>query len=323
MSQLQFLIGTYTNTGSLGIHKAGFDPYDGRLSKPTLYYEIEEPKFLICDKGQIITTTKKKDKAGLVLLDTNQPLIAKQNSVWHDQSTACFITRRDQTIVSANYHDGTMLIYEIEKNKLELKHKFNLGKQAKCHQVFFHDHYLFLICLGLDEIQIYDIDIDYEKVTSIQFPKGSGPRQAVLDNNGSFLYVLTELSNEIYTFRNVKGMNFQGVQINTVLPKGTKTENMSAAICMNNDGHHIYTTTRGCNIITVFEVERGLLKPVQYIECGGDHPREMKLDPTSNFLLVANRYSNNVLSFRLDLSGLICEQCDEISLPQPCCIEFM
>lgn len=323
MSKLPFLIGTYTDSGSLGIHKATFDPFDGAFSKPALFYEINEPKFLIYNHGQIITTSRQDKKAGIIFIDTNQPLISLKDSAWHDQSTSCFITRKDQLVVTANYHDGSMLIYEIIRDKLELKHKFNLGKLAKCHQVFFYDHYLFLICLGLDEIHIYDENLDFEHIKTIEFPKGTGPRQAILDSTASFLYVLSELSNEIYTFRRVKGMDFQGVQINTVLPKGTKTTNASAAICMNQDGQHIYTTTRGCNIITVFEVERGFLKPVQYIECGGDHPREMKLDPTSNFLLVANRYSNNILSFRLDLSGLICEQCDEIEVPQPCCIEFM
>ncbi len=325
MRQIPFLIGTYTDTESLGIHRAMFYPHDGSIGIPNLFYEIEEPKFLVYQKGQILSTIRKDDTAGITLLDINmtQPLIVCRDCVYHDKKTACYITRKDNIIVSAGYHEGTVHIYEFTKGALELRHTFSYGEHAKCHQVFFHKNYLFVVCLGLDEIKILDENAGFQEIDTIRFPKGTGPRQAVHDRTGTFLYVLSELSNEVFTFRNVKNTNYQGVQINTVLPFDAKKENASAAICIHKDGRHLYTTTRGSNIITVFEIERGLLKPVQFIECGGDHPREMKLDPTAGFLLEANRYSHNIVSFRLDTSGLICEQCSEINVPQPCHIEFM
>lgn len=323
MSKLSFLIGTYTNTGSQGIYKSTFDTYDGSFQTPSLFYEIEEPKFITQQSIYTVSTIKKKEKAGIALLDTTQTLLQKKDTAFHEKSTACHIVCKENTIVSVNYHEGNVLIYDVKNGKLHLQHKFNLGPQAKCHHAFFYQQYLFVVCLGLDKIIIYDSDVDYEEVQTILLPKGCGPRQAIMDQDGTHLYVLTELSNEIYTFKKSRDMNYKGIQINTVLPQGCNKENASAAICMNQDGHHLYTTTRGSNIISVFEIERGYLKPVQFIECGGDHPREMKLDPTSNFLLVANRYSNSILSFRLDLSGLICEQCDEIQVMEPCCIQFI
>lgn len=323
MSKLTFLIGTYTNGDSKGIYKATFDTYDGTMQTPNLYYEIEEPKFIIQQSINVVSTVKKQGKAGLALLDTTHTLLHCKDSVYHEKTTACYVTCRNTTVVSVNYHEGNILIYEVLSGKLHLEHKFSLGLHAKCHQAFFHEQYLFVVCLGLDEIKIYDSELDYEEIKSIPLPKGTGPRQAVLDKDGTHLYVLTEVSNEIYTFKKSRNMDFKGIQINTVLPQGCKTKNASAAICINQDGQHLYTTTRGANIITVFEIERGYLKPAQFVECGGDHPREMKLDPTSSFLLVANRYSNSILSFRLDLTGLIYEQCDEIKVSEPCCIEFI
>ena len=54
--------------------------------------------------------------------------------------------------------------------------------------------------------------------------------------------------------------------------------------------------------IAIFAVERPSrrLRRVGHQPTGGKHPRHFAIDPSGNFLLVANRDTNNILVFRID-----------------------
>jgi 6-phosphogluconolactonase len=55
----------------------------------------------------------------------------------------------------------------------------------------------------------------------------------------------------------------------------------------------------------------------------GETPRNFNVDPSGNFLLVANVGSSNIVSFRIDLaSGRLVPTGHSVEAPNPVCIMF-
>ncbi|MDQ6890272.1 MAG: lactonase family protein, partial [Bacteroidota bacterium] len=55
----------------------------------------------------------------------------------------------------------------------------------------------------------------------------------------------------------------------------------------------------------------------------GKTPRNFIIDPTGNYLLVANQESNNIVIFKRDkTTGLLKATGKEISVPKPVCLQM-
>ncbi len=66
------------------------------------------------------------------------------------------------------------------------------------------------------------------------------------------------------------------------------------------------------------------LKLLGHEPTGGDHPRGTRIDPTGNFLLVANQNSDNVLTFKINAeSGRLARVGDEIKVLKPVWFTFI
>ena len=57
--------------------------------------------------------------------------------------------------------------------------------------------YVCLVDVGTDEILVYAAD-SLELVDTVKFPEGSGPRHIVFSSKGSYAYVITESSSEVF-----------------------------------------------------------------------------------------------------------------------------
>lgn len=320
MSIIKGYIGSYADNE--GIYKFDFDTATGKIYDLTLLHRGNQMKSIVCERGSLLSTIASEDEAGIVLLDINQPKVYVCDSEFPEAITSCFIYRNVNTLYTANYHEGSFCVYDVSHGSLKLAKRVIVADGAKCHQVFVYDHYLFVVCLGLDKIKIYDINLDYEYIKDIEFPKDSGPRHAVIDENSSYMYVITENSNEVFVFEIKAHLTFYCAQFIKTVPTGTKETNTSAAICLAKNGKFLYTTSRGSNIITTFSIIKGCLKRISFVESGGDHPRDMILDPTGNYLIVSNRYSNNIVVYRIGRQGEIVEQCDDKKLKEPAAVAF-
>ncbi|MCY1460174.1 6-phosphogluconolactonase [compost metagenome] len=80
------------------------------------------------------------------------------------------------------------------------------------------------------------------------------------------------------------------------------------------------------NEILVFAVGKndGQLTFVQRRSVEGDHPREFALDPSGNFLLVANQKSNQIVVMRRDLlTGKLGETVQTMAQDAPSDLKFI
>jgi 6-phosphogluconolactonase (cycloisomerase 2 family) len=101
----------------------------------------------------------------------------------------------------------------------------------------------------------------------------------------------------------------------------------SGGLHLSADGRFLYVSNRGTvNEIVVFSVGKddGQLTLLQRRSVEGDHPREFALDPSDNFLLVANQKSNQIVVMRRDpRSGKIGETVQTLPQDAPSDLKFI
>jgi 6-phosphogluconolactonase len=85
----------------------------------------------------------------------------------------------------------------------------------------------------------------------------------------------------------------------STLPEGFSASNTAAEIATNAAGSVLYASNRGHNSIALFHIdrERGLLSPMEHASTLGKTPRFFTFDPTGQYLLVANKDSDDVVVF--------------------------
>jgi 6-phosphogluconolactonase len=68
----------------------------------------------------------------------------------------------------------------------------------------------------------------------------------------------------------------------------------------------------------------GSLLQCGQLNCGGKKPRDIAIDPSGGYLLVANQGSDEICLFELDLrSGMPLAVPVKISIPSPACIVYV
>ncbi|MDX2376276.1 lactonase family protein [Microbacterium sp. LRZ72] len=154
--------------------------------------------------------------------------------------------------------------------------------------------------LGLDLVRIWRdegtrLGLDHEVV----LPRGSGPRHMVVHPSG-YLYVVTELSSEVYVLGADRTGRWRLVSA-APSPPGALATDAGAGLVPSRDGHVLYAGLRGSDTIAVLRVtgagER--LEHVALVDAGVAWPRDHIV--VHDTLLVAGQHSHEVASSSLDL----------------------
>lgn len=312
MKKFTGYIGTYDSPQSLGVYRFTLDGTSGALSLPQLFYQVKNSKCVTLQEGLLAATIEKDGKAGICLLDTysKEPLLSE---ALYETQTPCFIAQNENLIYTANYHEGVVLIYQKDGSSLHLIKKIDIAPKAGAHQVLLHEQFILVPCLSLDAVYLFDRTKDFAPAGEISFPPGSGPRHGIFDRAHKRLFVLSELSHQLFFFHVVAGANFELAQTNSFLPAGASDKSASAAIRMSPDERFIYISTRGADLITVFRIDGDLPELVQQVSSGGMHPRDFLIAPGGRHLLVVNRTTNELVSFRLNTeTGCLEEICAKV-----------
>lgn len=283
-------IGTYASTKENGIYQFSFDEGTKNFIECSLYLKDKDTKYLSLYKNVLAYPFALEHGAIKMIRDH------VSDTAENEKHVSCYITQDEHYIYTANYHDGTVLRYRKEDNHITGCETIEIKEKAGTHQVILQTNKLLVPCLLLDCIMVYDrATLAYD--TTIPFPKGSGPRHGVLNKNQSYLYVVSENSCEVFC---IDVMNQYAIQ--KVLPLLQGIEHGSAgAIRKSEDDRFLYVSIRECNRIYVIDIKQW--KVVQCVESGGDHPRDIALDPSQQFLFVSNRFSNNVIVFERDCTN--------------------
>ena len=297
--------GTYTGSGSEGIYRFAFE--DGILGEPELFCRIKNAKYITLDEGMITAVCDFPYGSGTALINENGRIVSTVN---YEECTSAFIARKGDRIYTANYHTGTFTVLEEKNGQLQLIRTVYIQNGGGCHQVLFWKDRILVPSLFLNRVMIYDESLN--RIGSIHFNEGTGPRHGVFTKDGEYLYLVSELSNELFV---IHAGDWQIISSISVLPDGEKNQRGTAAIRMSEDERHVYVSTRGKDLISVIEMNDHVPVLVQTAECGGRGPRDFILN--GNYLVCANRFSNDITSFELNEDGTIGRKISKIKVKEP------
>jgi 6-phosphogluconolactonase len=191
--------------------------------------------------------------------------------------------------------------------------------------------FAFVPDLGTDKIKIYRVDADGHGLTAndppfAPTPPGSGPRRICFARDGRYAYAVTEMGNTAITYHyDADRGALTGVQEVPLLPRAATADDTGSEIAMGGDDRFVYASVRGDNTIAVLRRDPsvGTLTAVSWQSTLGKTPRHFAIDPTGQWLLVANQNSASVKVFKIDAdAGGLSPTDGSAEVGSPTCVLF-
>lgn len=351
--QTLLFVGSYTNEKpDKGIFVFRFDPKTGTLAKLATAENIINPSYI---------TISPNGKYLYACCDTKMPRPGSISAfaINHQHGSLSFINKQtsggenpvyvavDQSnslVITGNYSSGSISLLHANadgslspkvetisfKDSSILKSR---QEKSHIHSTFFDPDFNFIFApdLGGDKIRAFSLSrnkspqLIYAPQLTVQTRPGDGPRHFAFHPNKRFGYCINELSGTVRAYKYHQGI-LDSIQ--TIFSYSKVRDAYGAAdIHISPDGNYLYASNRfiGENTIAIFAIDKqsGRLKLIGHQTTFGDHPRNFTIDPSGNFLLVANMLTNNIVIFRRNQkTGLLTKIGEEISVTRPSCLQM-
>jgi len=346
--EIYLLIGTYTTSGSDGIYVSKFNTQTGE-TKIISSVKTKNPSYLaVAPNKTVVYAVNEIDTGSITSFSFKKEtgILTKMNSVPSGGANPCYISvnSNGRYAVAGNYSSGTIAVAGIRFNgelnlpKQIIQHKgksSNKDRQEKPHvhsTVFSPDYkYLFASDLGIDKIMIYKVAPKSGVLIPADLPfinvkPGAGPRHFEFHPNGKFAYLMEELSGTVSVFAYDDG-KLSLLQNTSSHPMSFTGAYGSADIHVSPDGNFLYCSNRGdANSIAIFSIDQktGMIQIAGFQPTLGVHPRNFTIDPAGNFLLVANRDSDEIVVFKINKkTGLLDDTKVRIKVSKPVCLKWI
>jgi 6-phosphogluconolactonase (cycloisomerase 2 family) len=347
-------VGGYTDSKPAdGIKVYEFDEVKGNLK--LLYAEpnLINPSYLILSpNGDALYTCLDsrmpyEGRVGSYKINTNNGTLTFINSQPSGGRNPVHVSlsKKGDYLVSSNYTDASISVFKIDQNNklsspLQVNHfqdsSIITGRQdeAHLHSTNFSQDGTKLVAmdLGADKIRIFSFDdsktppLQEENPSAIRTTPGSGPRHFAFHPTKPFGYCAEELSGTVAAFKWNKAETLEAIDRDFSYSQNLESY-ATADIHISQDGRFLYATNRIAaeNTISVFTIDQqsGQIDLIQHESVRGDHPRNFTLDPSGNWLLVANQLSNNIVIFKRNKdSGKLTFSGEIIDTPAPSCLKM-
>jgi 6-phosphogluconolactonase len=352
-------IGTYTKKEGhvdgkgKGVYVYAMDKKTGELTYVSTSDEIISPSYITVSKdGKHVYAANEFDGgeegyATLTALKYNPDLktLSFLNEVSALGQYPCFISMDNSGgfIMAANYVGGSVELHPVLEDGLigeALSYKRHYGQSENPRQEAAHAHQIvqmpnsnlvFAVDLGANKVYEYELDtlsLTLNEMNAYDVkPAQSGPRHMAFHPQKELVYLLNELSGTIEVMELSAKSRFQNsIQSISTRVEGEERDAASAAIKIHPNGKFLYASNRGeLNEVVVFSIDdEGKLTPIQHMSTAGKTPRDFEIDPSGNFLLVANQDSSTLITFKINQSTGMLEKTGFIAeVPSPVCIKFL
>lgn len=345
------VVGTYTNDQKTnGIHVYTFDAASGDFQERSKTVDINNPSFLVIskDKKNLYAVSEGGQGKGIsaFAFDMASGKLTFLNSTAAGGSGPCYINVDDkkQTVFTGNYGGGSLSATRLKsdgslsEDMQVIQHvgsSANKSRQDKphVHAVVLSPDNKFLLVpdLGTDKVNVYRYDPKGSQPLSPATPSfatvspGGGPRHLTFHPNGKHAYLILEMEGAIAAF-DYKNGKLEATQTITMLTPDFTGKVGAADIHVSPDGKFLYGSNRGdANEIVIYSIDKnGKLAYAGRQGAGVNTPRNFAIDPTGNFLLVANQNGNDIVIFRRDKkSGMLTPTGKGIQVDKPVCLKFV
>lgn len=270
--------------------------------------------------------------------DMSLHLLGAENSGGTD-ATHINVDSQAKLVFVGNHGEGVSNVFPVLPNgslgnSIASAQDFGAGPHPrqggpKVHSVSFDPsrNYLLTADFGADRIFIWKYDSQNHLLTPSKMPfilmaPSSGPRMMKFSPNGKFLYVLTELSAEVYMYRwNSGAGTLEEINRTSLLRKEYKGRIDGGGFDISKNGEKLYVSIRAEeNSIVVLDVneKNEELREIQRIPTGGIAPWSVRVSPSGKWLLSANVDSNSVIPFKVDpKNGMLTNVHQALAVYQP------
>jgi 6-phosphogluconolactonase len=349
-------VGTQTGGGSEGIYAYGWDSEVGWLTPLGLSATVAMPTYLaLSPDKQYLFTANETDmfhgaKSGGVSSFRVGPKpgqLTAINAVTSGGPGTCYVgvDPSGRTLLAANYTGGSAASFRIEDGGVlsQAVSEFHYTGHGTVpdRQEASHVHrgitspsgrYAFFDDLGLDVIHIYTLDAATAKLTphvpaTWQAPAGGGPRTLRFHPNGKWAYVVLEISASVAVLEwDEAAGTFATKQVVRLTPWDYKGKAAASECILDRSGMFAYASCRFYDTLVTFSVDQktGELTLLDRTTCGGTVPRDITLDPSERWMLVANQGSDAIAVIERDVkSGRLAGSATKVNLVKPQCLVFV
>jgi 6-phosphogluconolactonase len=246
-----------------------------------------------------------------------------------------------RVVISADYGGGSAASFLVSDGKLSplvwsehyTGHGPNAERQQSAHAHFASfspdNRFAYINDLGLDCIHIYQLNSETATLTPAGIYRakpGAGPRTLHFHPNGHTAYSVNELDSTVDVLEWSKADGSLSLVTSiALLPEGYHGPTSACDTVIARDGRSVYFANREDDFLFSFRAEfaSGKLTPIGRSNCGGKTPRNFTLDPTENWMLVANEDSNLISVFaRNRKTGALAKEGKSFPAATPMCILF-
>ena len=349
--EFYLLVGTYTNDQKTnGIHVYTFNSGTGDFQEKSKMTDIKNASYLAIsdDRKNVYAVSEAADGKGVnaYSFDAEKGTLSFLNSGPAGGNGPCYISvdEKKQTVFTGNYGGGSLSATRLNKDgSLSedvqiIQHKGSSVNQSRQDKPHVHavvlspeERYLLVPDLGTDKVNVYKYEASKDEPLSPASPAyasvegGGGPRHLTFHPNGKHAYLVLEMKGAIVAF-DYKDGKLEQKQMLTMLAPGFNGKVGAADIHVSPDGKFLYASNRGeANDIAIYSINKeGKLSPAGRQSSLINTPRNFSIDPTGNYLLVANQNGNDIVIFKRDQdSGMLTPTGKTIQVDKPVCLKFV
>lgn len=345
------LVGTSTSIGgSKGIYVYDFNSITGKVSYKSMV-PVSNPSYLTVSSNSKFVYAVSEEKNGYInafnynSASGDLKFINRQSS-GGDGPTYVSSDATGKYVFAANYGGGSLSAIPVEKDGSlasdiqVIKHEGSSVDKMRQTKPYMHsviispdNHFLIAQDLGTDKVYIYKFDAKQRPSPLtpatqpfINIAPGSGPRHLTFHPNKKYAYLINEVNSTITAFRYKEG-NLTLLQTVSVLPTDYSGIGDGADIHVSSDGKYLYGSDRNVlNEIVIYSINKnnGKLTFKGRQSTLGKDSRTFAIDPSGNFLLVANGGTNDITIFKRNkITGLLTYTGQKINIVKPDCVKFV
>ncbi len=341
-------IGTNNNDPSKGIAYTFFNEATGELSQPTYTGNLAGANFFDPDNinnrlffvGTIINPIDSSETQSVVTFNVDKEsgkLEQIANEFVHGAGP-CFVeyNRENNKILVANYSSGNTSSFDYINNKITIdrtqqhyEHGPDQDRQEAPHAHSIrtepNSNIVYSADLGADKIMVYQfVNSELQKIDSIACFPGAGPRHIDFSPKGDIMAVVNELNCTVTTYKKDSlGIFSEEIKTSPMLPENFEGFAKAADIHFSPDGNFLYASNRGFHSIVVYKVNDGNIELVQTFTESINWPRNFTISNDGDFVLVANRDSNNISVLKRDQqTGKLTFLNNNTNIESPVCVRF-